>query len=90
MRIERTGATEGTIEQFADRRGLTMEIYLNKYTGERTARFQGTNVLHSGKKVSIIGRGYTDKEAINNYAEQISNRTLIFFDGDELEVWRLI
>lgn len=90
MKIIRDGIIEGTIEKFADQYDLMMEIHINRCSGDHFAHFQGSEFRGKESRLNTRGRGKTDREAIDDYARQISGKILILSNRVEIDVWRLI
>lgn len=97
MEIERHPVPEMTIEEFAERNGLVMEV--RERDNPSYPRYYATfkdswvkdGIILSGK----FGNGRTEKEAIHNYSNEISLSILVVgaFRGNnrkELQVPRLI
>lgn len=81
MKIERRLVPEMTIEDFADREDLTLEIHERSQAYCRglprfIASFQGVE-LKEGFLSSSYGNGETEAEAIADYAAKISERFLV-------------
>jgi hypothetical protein len=99
MKITIERVQKGTIEEFAEKHDLTMEVI------ERDGAFQGTNRQFSasfyecgvvkGKMLhGLYGDGRTPEEAIKDYARVISEETLSINNypksRKEVKVWRLV
>lgn len=98
MKIERHEIETASIEAFADKHGLVMEIRERKKPIGDPSRYyahfksaearEGTHCL-----IGLFGNGRTPEEAIAEYAETISLRTLIIDamskERREIEVPRL-
>jgi hypothetical protein len=79
MKIKRYNLDRMTIEAFAMKYNLTMEIRERntKDSGSRFyAEFEGAEVMRHGFLVGEFGNGRTEGEAINNYAKSISGKRL--------------
>jgi len=84
MEIDLHAIEESTIEDFAEKHGLRMQVYersnrsfpnpLPKYF----AYFYGAEISDGAILNSIFGDGNTPEEAIANYADQISEKVLTF------------
>lgn len=61
-----------TIDQFGSTHGLTMKINGDSTMGY-TASFECVEIMEAGFLISKWGRGNTIKEAMKDYASQISN-----------------
>lgn len=85
MQINVIRVAETTIEEFADRHGLVMEVserrmdrWQRSHRLERfTATFKGVEVADAGMLLSVYGSGDTEIDAIRNYAERISSERLV-------------
>ena len=74
-----------TVEQFADRHGLVMEVFeRNPKVGMLTgkfepfyAHFRSSDVKEGSVLIGEFGNGQTPAEAIADYASRISNRVLV-------------
>lgn len=80
MKIERHFKDRMTIEEFAEKHDLIMEVY-ERDKGIATpfyARFKGAEIKDDGMLRSAHGNGYTEEEAINDYASEISEKVLVF------------
>lgn len=69
-----------TIEEFAEREGLVMEIRERSDQASPTrfyARFDKSEMLEGHFLVGNYGNGSTPEEAIANYASEISGRCLV-------------
>lgn len=89
MKIERRIASAATLEGFAKRHNLTMLVVererplvpgMNFY-----AQFKNVTVKNGWLAVDAYGDGITETAAIEDYAHEISGRT-IFVNGREIEV----
>jgi hypothetical protein len=78
MEIDRIIPEEITIEQFADRYNLVMEV--RKYSSGNPffAHFKNAEVRDGSILITPSGRGHTEEEAILNYAKLISEKILVF------------
>lgn len=74
-----------TLEQFAERHDLTMELTerpLEAWEGPKAAmdrwmaRFQDTDVVDGSLLVGTCGNGPTQTEAMNDYAKKISGKKI--------------
>ena len=98
MKIERRLLRQGTIEEFADEYGLTMEVHErnlpNNSPDRFYAHFSKSDVLDDCFLVGVFGNGNTEEDAIKNYAEKISMKILVIgafsVNRKEINVWRLI
>ena len=82
MKIEKHEIPQTSIEDFADKNNLVMEIHERRLPDESPSRYyahfksaearEGTCCL-----IGLFGNGRTPEEAIRNYAREISLRTLI-------------
>ena len=97
MKIERHLVPEMTIEEFAERNGLVMEVHerenqkLPKYYAQFKDVWVKDGIVISGK----FGNGKTEEEAIKDYTNEINLQLLVVgaFRGNnrrELQVPRLI
>jgi len=83
MEIERHLVTPVALEAFADANALVMEVRERtpqqiRAAGHRFyARFKDAEVKDGGCLRGVYGTGDTEKEAIRNYAFQISETTLV-------------
>lgn len=74
-----------TIEEFADKHGLKMVIEERSKSDwcradnfkQFYAHFDGCSLAERGMQIGMFGDGNTHEEAIANYAEEISGKTLI-------------
>lgn len=80
MKIETDYIPEMTIEEFADKHGLVMEVHerpKNIGASDRYyAHFRRISVVGDGVLSSVFGNGRTPEEAIAAYACQISLQTI--------------
>lgn len=81
MKIERVDQTETTIQEFARKNDLTMQIIKRRTTAGFEVEFvydaQFKDVkLHKANGYNH-GRGYTEDKAIDDYAKLISERKLL-------------
>lgn len=90
MKIERKvieKETEVSLDEFATKHDLTLEITENKrepsyrqfacnFKNCEIATFSEPNILRS-----VVSYGYTEVEAINNYINQIKKKTLVLNSG---------
>lgn len=81
MRTIQNSIEQIDIEKFADRYGLIMEIHerakLIGHTGRYYAHFRDAEVREGSLLIGVFGDGSTPREAITNYAREISLRNLI-------------
>ena len=97
MQITEETIRQGTIEEFADKHGLTMQVRERRLpVGDRNrfdAYFESCEVKEGGILISSFGNGATLEEAIANYAREISLKRLVCnaygTDRREVDVWRL-
>lgn len=84
MKITVIQAERMTLEQFADKHGLEMEVverppYLNHPPEMRYyARLKWIDVKDGCGLLGVTGNGSTPEEAIKDYAPRISEKHLIF------------
>jgi hypothetical protein len=93
MKIERKPANRMTLEAFADKHGLTMEIgertrldlhHSFKYEENRFyASFKDVDVLETHVIVGAHGNGGSEDAAMQDYAEKISGKLLVFKFSDK-------
>ena len=83
MKIERDAPPKMTIEVFAERHDLTMQIserssYLVDELGLEPlyVRFKNTDIAEAGYIRGVSGDGWTEREAVADYRRQISGRRL--------------
>lgn len=80
MKIVRETVPTCTIQEFADRHGLTMSIRERPgplaHLGRLIAAFEKTDVLSGGMLVGAYGNGNTEEEAIADYARRISEQII--------------
>jgi hypothetical protein len=87
-----------TIEQFAERNELLMEIYERITPSSRSMRyfahFRNAEVKDGEMLIGSFGNGATPEEAITNYALAISMKLLVIYEASkqvrEIQVPRLI
>lgn len=97
MKIERHEIETTSIEAFADKHGLVMEIRERKKPVGDPARyyayFKRAEAREGHCLIALFGNGRTPEEAIAEYAEAISLRTLVIDsmsnERREIEVPRL-
>lgn len=79
MKIERHTLETMSIEEFAEKHDLTMEIRERKSVIKPfCANFKGARLMYSNRVIGDFGEGITEQEAISNYANLISNGKLVF------------
>jgi hypothetical protein len=81
VNIARELVPTSTIEDFADKHGLTMEVRerggdWQGTDGQFYARFRHADVLESPFLIGEFGNGHTEAEAIRAYAKAISEKVL--------------
>lgn len=83
MKIEREFITRESIENFADRHGLTMRVNERSTSGlpRFYARFKDVEVGNGCILIGAFGNGDTEDEAIAAYAAEISKQRLIVNAG---------
>jgi hypothetical protein len=67
------------IYEFADE--INKELIITRYAqqnGRFVADFEYAEIKDDGMLVSIYGEGQSPTEALNDYVDQISGRTLVF------------
>jgi hypothetical protein len=80
LNIKRVGGGPVTLEEFADRHGLEMEVHeRQKHIGLRRyyAHFKDAEVGEGGMLIGTAGNGDTPEEAIADYADEIAGRRLV-------------
>ena len=82
MEIVRELIPVSTIEDFADKHGLVMEVKerggdWRGSGGQFYARFKNSDVLDGHFLVGTFGNGHTEDEAICAYASEISEKVLV-------------
>jgi len=84
MKIIRNAITRMTIEEFADKHSLVMEVnersgaFCSNPSAKYYARFQGAEVSENGCMLKgAYGNGANEEEAITKYAQEISEHLLI-------------
>lgn len=79
MKIEKYLLLESTIEKFADKFNLIMEVHeRNKHGADRYyAHFKDCNIEDKDMLIGAFGSGSTPEEAINNYARRISLQNIV-------------
>ena len=81
MKIVTEEIEQTTIEKFADKHNLTMEVHERRRPVGDSARyyahFKGAEVKDGGVLVALYGDGATSEEAIVHYAEKISMVMLV-------------
>lgn len=105
MKIVRKFIEEITLEEFADRHSLTMEIFERDSKTLRSLRhlsdndrfychFKNVEIKGDGVLISAFGNGATEEEALEDYRKQISENKLVIFaassNRNEILVPRLI
>ncbi|MBK6942517.1 MAG: hypothetical protein IPH13_20265 [Planctomycetes bacterium] len=84
MRIERTELARSTLEEFADKNDLVMEISErtpNHWPASRYyARFRHAEIVDGQRLISSFGNGASEEEAIEAYMREISGRRLKVYD----------
>lgn len=83
MEIEYNMVEESTLEEFADKNGLIMEVHeqptgVTKY--KFYAHFKRAELIEGGFLAGNHGNGHTPEEAIEQYAIGISEGMLSVFD----------
>lgn len=82
MNIELHEIEKSTIEDFAERHGLTMVVRERHKPIDKHDRyyafFKNAEVKNNAFIISLFGNGQTPEEAIEEYSKFISLRTLIF------------
>jgi hypothetical protein len=82
MEIRKRLLERMTIEEFAEREGLIMEVVERPrnipYNFPFYANFDHAEIQQGGFLIGAYGNGNTPEEAIENYARQISGLILIF------------
>lgn len=90
MEIKRFLIERVSIQEFADRNGLVMEIRERPFKDlpRYYAAFAGVEVSEDGCLVGAHGNGDTEEQAMSNYAERISSTTLVVgaFTKDRREI----
>ena len=90
MKIEITEHPRMTLEEFADKHGLVMQVrerspeYAKAYA-RYYACFKNCNVHRGHTLHGVFGNGNTPEEAIKNYSQQISNQFLTI-DGGKTDI----
>lgn len=80
MQIKEYRIDRDTIEGFADKNGLIMEVHERTHVDspERFyAHFENAEVKDGIILIGNFGNGHTPKEAIENYAKEISGKLLV-------------
>ncbi|GAF90278.1 unnamed protein product [marine sediment metagenome] len=80
MEIERKIVEEITIEEFAERHNLIMEIRDRGLKSEHPryyASFKNSEIEGDGVLIGAYENGETEEEAIQGYAKRISEETLV-------------
>lgn len=79
IRIERVPKT--TIEEFAEKHGLVMEVteraLPNSNDSRYFASFENSDIKEGSMLIGAFGNGATPEEAIANYAKRISLQKLV-------------
>ena len=82
MKVTMTSVPMGTIEGFAEKYDLEMEVCERRVPlGNENrfyASFKGSEEKGNGVLIGTYGNGATHEEAIANYAKAISMKTLVF------------
>jgi hypothetical protein len=80
MKIDMHAVEESTIENFAEKYSLRMQIYerSNKSLPKYFAYFYGAEISDGKFLHGVSGDGNTPQEAIANYASNISEKILTF------------
>ena len=85
-----------TIQAFADKHGLVMEIHERERPSDANMRFWANFKLAEVREgcclAGVLGNGATPKDAVREYATKISLKTLVidaFHDRKEIKVPRL-
>lgn len=91
MKIETNYIEEMTIEEFAEKYDLTMEICEREITTlpRFYASFKGAWVSDGNFRTGAYGDGNTPEQAIKNYAIRISCQSLKIESGHYIKVPRL-
>lgn len=87
MKIERypsPHAQEVTLEDFADKHGLVMEVH-QRPDGSYYSRFKFSEVHEGHLLRGVYGDGATEETAIAAYAKEISGKTLTV-DGGKTDI----
>jgi len=98
MTTENNFIPESTIEKFAEKNSLTMEVHeRRKAIGDADrfyAHFKGVEVKGDGVLIGSFGNGRTPEEAISDYAREINLKTIIIDSMNknrrEIQVPRLV
>lgn len=75
MKIQRFPIETVSLEDFADKHNLTMEVR-ERDDGSWYAKFEDVYVVGNVVLVSAFSNGTTEFEAIENYAKEISKTTI--------------
>jgi len=88
MRIVRRVPERMTIEEFAEKHDLVMEVVRRK-GGNYYAHFQRAEVKDGSILIGTSGEGLTEDEAISNYATEISDKLLVIgaYTKERREIW---
>ena len=68
-----------TVEEFAEKHGLIMEVHERSAEDSPDrfyAHFENSDITGDGVLIGAFGNGATAQEAIKNYAEEISGKVL--------------
>lgn len=84
MKTEIEHAERMTLEEFADKHGLTMKVTARSGVGSPPvghgarfyAEFDGVDVMEDGCLCGVFGNGATPDEAIRNYIQKISEKRI--------------
>jgi hypothetical protein len=93
MKIEKHEIERISIEEFADRHGLVMEIHERDLPAGNRGRYYAcfkSSAIMEGRSIlaSATGNGSTPKKAIADYAKRISRRQLVLnaYGSDRKEI----
>lgn len=91
MKIKRFPINAVSLEEFADKHNLTMEVR-ERDDGSWYAKFEDVHVVTGMCLVGEFGNGATEFEAIENYAKEISKTTIRvgYHNGINIKVPNLI
>jgi hypothetical protein len=80
VKVKYNRVDEATVEQFADKHGLTMIVSEreNQELPRFSAHFEDAEIQSDGFLVSTYGDGETEAEAICDYGGKISLQILVF------------
>lgn len=88
MKIETHFIRECTLEKFADEYELVMEVHERRPESQYAryyAYFTNASVAADGGLTGTIGNGITPEEAIEDYGQKISLKTIVIVGSDGKE-----